>query len=224
MREGSRVIMRILLYGASGMVGSRLAGEALRRGHQVTGVDRSGATSASDDPNLTPVVSDADDPGRVAKLAAGHDVVVSALAPPRDGTEPTRPFLAVNRALIEGVRASGVRRLAVVGGAGSLLTGPGPGTRLVDAPGFPESYRPEALAHAEVLDLYRTVADLDWTCLSPAAAFGPGERTGGFRLGGDEMLTDADGKSAVSAQDYAIAFLDELETPRHTGERFSVAY
>ncbi len=214
--------MNILLFGAAGMVGSRIAAEALRRGHELTAVTRSGRGPSLEDPKLTVVAADAADPGKVAELAAGHDVVASALAPPRDGSEPTGPFLAANQALIEGVRAARVRRLIVVGGAGSLQVAPG--QRLVDSPGFPDLYKPEALAHAAVLDAYRTVSELDWTYLSPGATLQPGERTGTFRIGGDQLLADDDGNSYISAEDYAIAFVDEIENPAHARQRFCVAY
>jgi putative NADH-flavin reductase len=142
--------------------------------------------------------------------------------PPRDGTEPREPFLALNRALVEGVRAVGVRRLVVVGGAGSLEVAPG--QTVLDQPGFPETVLAEALAHRDALDFYRTLDDLDWTYVSPAADIAPGPRTGHFRLGGDRLLTDEHGNSRISAEDYAIAFVDELETPAHPRARMSVAY
>ncbi|MGW8375593.1 NAD(P)-dependent oxidoreductase [Streptomyces sp. ODS28] len=211
--------MKILLFGATGMVGSRIAAEAKSRGHQVTAVSRSGKAPLE---GVTALSGDAADPARVAELAEGHDVVASALAPPRDGSDPRALFLAVNRTLTEGVRRAGVGRLAVVGGAGSLLAAPG--TALVDTPGFPAAYEGEARAQGEVLEFYRGVEDPQWTYLSPAAEIGPGERTGTFRLGGDELLTDADGNSRISAEDYAIAFVDELEGNAHPRQRFSVAY
>lgn len=214
--------MRILLFGASGMIGSRIAAEALGRGHALTAATRSGETGDLTDPQLTAVVADASDAVQVAELAAGHDVVASALAPPRDGSEPTGPFVAANQALIEGTRAAGVRRLMVVGGAGSLRTSEG--TALVDAPGFPDALKPEALAHRAVLDIYRQLSDLDWTYLSPAAEIRPGERTGVYRLGKDQLLTDSAGRSRISAEDYAVAFLDEAENPAHVRRRFCVAY
>ncbi|MGW7518195.1 NAD(P)-dependent oxidoreductase [Streptomyces sp. NPDC054796] len=211
--------MKILLFGATGMVGSRIAAEALRRGHEVTAVSRSGKAPASgEEGGLTAVAADASDAGTVTRLAEGHDAVASALAPPRDGSAPAAPFLADNRALIEGVRNSGVRRLVVVGGAGSLEVAPG--TELVDTPGFPDAYKGEALAHREVLALYRSVEDLDWTYVSPAPEIGPGERTGTYRLGGDQLL---EGGERISAEDYAVAFLDELEKDAHPRTRISAA-
>ncbi|MFF5206033.1 NAD(P)-dependent oxidoreductase [Streptosporangium sp. NPDC000396] len=207
--------MRILLIGAGGMIGSRIAAEARARGHEVTGVTRSGAEGTER--------ADASDAPAVAALAAGHDAVVLAIAPPRDGSEASGPLLAAGHGVLEGLRASGVGRLVVVGGAGSLEVAPG--TRLVDTPGFPDLYKAEALAQAELLDLIRTRAgDLDWTYVSPPAEIAPGERTGAYRRGGDQLLTDADGRSFISAEDYAVALVDELETGRGTGRRITVAH
>ncbi|WP_330305902.1 MULTISPECIES: NAD(P)H-binding protein [unclassified Streptomyces] len=212
--------MKLVLFGATGMVGSRIATEASARGHQVVAVSRSGQSPI---PGVTATAADASDPAKVAELAAGADAVASACVPPRDGSDPREPFLAINRALVEGVRQAGVRRLLVVGGAGSLEIAPG--QAVADQPGFPEAYLPEALAHRDALAYYRTVDDgLDWTYVSPAAEIAPGERTGTFRIGGDRMLTDDHGNSRISAEDYAIAFVDELEKDAHPRARMSVAY
>ncbi|TDE43425.1 NAD-dependent epimerase/dehydratase family protein [Nonomuraea mesophila] len=200
--------MKILLFGATGMVGQRIAAELAARGHEVTALSRTG-----------PVKGDVHD---TATLAKGHDAVISAIAPPRDGTEPGPPFLAANRALIEGARTAEVRRLIVVGGAGSLQVSPG--VDLVDTPGFPEGYKKESLAARDVLRLYREVTDLDWTFVSPAAEIGPGERTGAFRVGGDMLLTDDQGRSAISAEDFAVAIADEVEQDAHPRSRITVAY
>ncbi|MBO4272932.1 NAD(P)-dependent oxidoreductase [Microbispora triticiradicis] len=120
------------------------------------------------------------------------------------------------------VRQAGVRRLVQVGGAGSLEVAPG--VRLVDTPDFPEVYKKEALAGAATLALYREAGDLDWTYVSPAAEIAPGERTGSYRLGGERLLTDAEGRSFVSAEDYAVAVADLLEKGGHARERITVAY
>jgi putative NADH-flavin reductase len=213
--------MKLVLFGATGMVGSRIATEASARGHRVTAVSRSGQSPI---PGVTATAADASDPAKVAEVAAGADAVASACVPPRDGSDPRGPFLALNEALVEGVRTAGVRRLVVVGGAGSLEVAPG--QTAADQPGFPEAYLPEALAHGDALAFYRALdADgPDWTCVSPAAAIAPGERTGTFRVDGDRMLTDDHGNSRISAEDYAIAFVDELETSAHSRARMSVAY
>ncbi|HEX2312174.1 MAG TPA: NAD(P)H-binding protein [Thermomonospora sp.] len=207
--------MRIALIGATGMIGGRVAAEARSRGHEVTGAARGGRDGTR--------ALDASDADAVADLAKGQDALVLAVAPPRDGSEPSGPLLEVGRAVLDGLRRAGVRRLVVVGGAGSLEAAPG--TRLVDTPGFPEMYKAEALAQADLLALIRAeAADLDWTYISPAAVIEPGERTGGYRVGGDTLLTDANGDSTISAEDYAVALVDELEQPKAIGRRITVAY
>ncbi|MFI9649114.1 NAD(P)-dependent oxidoreductase [Streptomyces sp. NPDC052040] len=211
--------MRIVLFGATGMVGVRIAGEAVQRGHRVMAVSRSGRSPV---PGVTAAAADASDPAKVTFLVAGADAVASACAPPRDGSDPEGPFLALNHALVEGLRAAEVRRFVVVGGAGSLEVAPG--RELCDEPGFPAAVRPEALAHRAALEYFRTLDDLDWTYVSPAAEIAPGERTGDFRVDGDRLLTGADGVSRISAEDYAVAFVDEVERGAHPRARISVAY
>jgi putative NADH-flavin reductase len=197
--------MKIVLFGASGMVGSRIAGELAERGHDVTAASRS--TGA-----------DVTDPAAIASTAADADAIVSAVS--ARGVDYTLADVA--RSLVEGARRAGGRRLVVVGGAGSLEVAPG--TRLVDTPEFPEDWKPEALQHAEALEVYRGVDDLDWTFVSPAAYIHPGERTGSYRLGGDQLLVDENGESEISAEDYAIAIGDLLEKGGHARERISVAW
>lgn len=211
--------MKLVLFGATGMVGSRIVTEASERGHHVLAVSRSGQSPV---PGVTATAADAADVAKVTELVADADAVASACVPPRDATDLTAPFLALNRALVDGTRAAGVARLVVVGGAGSLEVAPG--QELCDQPGFPEAVLAEARAHRDALTYYRTVDDLDWTYVSPAAEIGPGRRTGRFRTGGDRMLTDDHGNSRISAEDYAVAFVDELETPTHPRARMSVAY
>jgi putative NADH-flavin reductase len=212
--------MKLVLFGATGMVGSRIATEASARGHQVLAVSRSGQSPL---PGVTATAADAADREKVAEVVRGADAVASACVPPRDGSDPRGPFLALNEALVAGVRAAGVGRLMVVGGAGGLEVAPG--QVLSDQPGFPEAYLPEAHAHRDVLAYYRALDDgLDWTYVSPAAEIVPGTRTGRFRVGGDEFMTDDQGRSFVSAEDYAVAFVDELEQDAHPRGRMSVAY
>lgn len=194
------------------MVGSRIAAEARGRGHEVTGVSRSGTDGT--------VVADAADRTRIADLAAGHDAIVVAISPPRDGSDPEGPVLTAGRAVLGAARDAGVGRVLIVGGAGSLEVAPG--VRLVDSPGFPEAYKPEALAHARLLEMIRAEAgDLGWTYISPAPEIGPGERTGRYRRGGDRLLDDA---RSISAEDYAVALVDELERAEAVGARIGVAY
>lgn len=203
--------MKIALIGASGNVGSRVANEALARGHRVTGIARHPEKIAVK-PGLTAAHGDAADPDALAKVLAGHDVVVSS----------TRFQGSDARVLLDAVRKSGVKRLLVVGGAGSLEVAAG--TALVDSPDFPAAYKPEASAGRDFLEVLRQEKELDWTFLSPSALFGPGERTRKFRIGDDRLLVGSDGQSRVSMEDYAVALLDELEAPRHSRRRFTVGY
>lgn len=203
--------MKIALIGASGNVGTRVAAEASSRGHTVTAISRHPEKQPALK-GVTPVKGDASDAAGLPQLLAGHDAVVSS----------TRFAGSDARALIAAVRKSGVKRLLVVGGAGSLEASPG--VALIDTPHFPAAYKPEASAGRDFLDVLRGEKELDWTFFSPAAFFSPGERTGKFRLGGDQLLVGADGQSKLSMEDYAIALVDELETPRHVRRRFSAAY
>lgn len=201
---------KIALIGASGNAGSRILKELSDRGHRVTAIARTPEKIAAL-PGVTAKAGDVYDKDGLAKLLAGHDAVVSAVH-----------FTASDAAtLIGAVRASGVKRYLVVGGAGSLEVAPG--KRLVDQPDFPAAYKAEAMKGAAFLDLLRGVSDLDWTFLSPSAMFVPGERTGTFRLGDDALLTNAKG-SSISFEDYAIALVDEIEKPAHLRRRFTVGY
>lgn len=208
--------MKIALFGATGMVGSRIMAEALRRGHDVTAVSRSGGLF--EDQDLDTVAADAHDSEAVAEIVAGHDVVASALVPPRDGDDPRERFTALYDDFLRGLRTAGTRRVVIVGGAGSLLVAPG--QMLAETPTFPPDYKGEALAHHDLLTKLRGVDYIDWTYISPAPQVGPGKRTGTYRIGGDELLPDA---GFISAEDYAVAFVDELENASHSRTRISVA-
>ncbi len=202
----------VALIGASGAAGSRIHQELVRRGHTVTGIARSPEKIAAL-PGTNAVRADVYDAQALAQALRGHDAAISAVH-----------FTASDpQALVDAVRASGVKRYLVVGGAGSLEVAPG--QRLVDQPGFPAVYHAEASKGADFLGLLKASAqDLEWTFLSPSALFVPGERTGVFRLGTDQLLTGADGQSRISFEDYAIALVDELERPAHVRQRFTVGY
>jgi putative NADH-flavin reductase len=208
--------MKVVLYGASGMIGSRILQELLSRGHQVTAVARNPAKITA--AGVRVLKGDVTDAASVAQTAQGADAAVSAYAPPK-GEEPT--ISAAVLALLDGLAETGVRRLIVVGGAGSLEASPG--IALVDAPGFPEAYRDIAMAHRDLLPILRE-SNLDWTYLSPAGFIAPGERTGKFRLGTTTLLVDEKGESRISAEDYAVALVDELEDPQHVRKQFTLAY
>jgi putative NADH-flavin reductase len=213
--------MKLVLFGATGMVGSRIAAEAARRGYEVVAVSRSGR-SPVDSPAVTAVCGNASDPVQVAELVRGADAVISAVAPARDGANPREPFLAAQESLLRGLRAAHVTRIVIVGGAGSLTTSSG--VALVDTPEVPDELKPESRVHEEFLGRLRAIDDLDWTYISPAAVLAPGERTNKFRIDGDDLLTDAEGHSSISAEDYAIALVDEVEKGEHPRTRISVAY
>lgn len=206
--------MRIAILGATGRVGSRIVDEALRRGHTVTAIARQTATLA-DRPGLARLDADITDVADTAKLApalAGHDALVSAVRFAQAGPEP----------LLGLARQAGIQRVLVVGGAGSLQVAPG--VQLVDTPTFPELYKAEALAGRDFLNALRAEEELDWTFLSPSALLEPGERTGSYRVGKDALLTDANGNSWISMEDFAVALVDELERHAHSRERFTVGY
>lgn len=200
----------IALIGAAGNVGSRLLNELTSRGHHVTAIGRN-PDNISSLANVTAVRGDVNDGSTLANLLKGHDAVISSVR-----------FLDSDPAvLIDAVRAAGVKRYLVVGGAGSLLVASG--ERVIDQPNFPAEYKAEATAGAEFLEVLKQADDLDWTFLSPSALFVPGERTGEFRLGKDELLIGENG-SSISYEDYAIAMVDEVEAPAHVGQRFTVGY
>jgi putative NADH-flavin reductase len=202
---------KIAIIGATGRAGSQLLEEALRRGHSVTAIARDTSKIAPRE-GVVSMTVDALDAAALQAAVAGHDVVISA------AHFATLPAGAV----VGPVKKAGVKRLLVVGGAGSLLLPDG--TRVIDSAGFPEAYKAEASAGAEFLANLREERDLDWTFLSPSAEFVEGERTGKFRLGQDDLLVSSEGRSWITFADHAIAMLDEVETPKHSRQRFTVGY
>ncbi|WP_438472527.1 NAD(P)-dependent oxidoreductase [Rhodococcus erythropolis] len=210
---------KIAVFGGNGFAGSAIAKEAASRGHEVTVVARS-AQSGTD---TNAVQGSVHDNTIVEQITADNDVVVVAI--PAREIDGKRLLDAVTP-LADAAARNGAR-IAVVGGAGSLLVAEG-GPRVVDTPDFPDAYKGEALAHADVLDALRaTDSNVDWFYVSPAAAFGAHAGVapkGSFQLGGDILLTDAEGNSAVAGEDYAHAFVDEIETPAHRRQRFTVAH
>lgn len=211
--------MKVLLYGASGEVGTRIARELLDRGHEVTGVSRGGSIDSIDHPDLRVVGGDVTDGDEVAELAAGHDAVASAIGPA--GGDPD-VILEGAKALVSGLREAGVDRLVVVGGGGTLTVEDG--TDLVDNPDFPDAVRPRSLRHRDALAVLQDVEDLDWTFVAPPYVLEPGERTGEYRVGERELLRDEDGESRISMADYAVAFVDELEEGEMIRRHMTVAY
>ncbi|MFX4288322.1 NAD(P)-dependent oxidoreductase [Janibacter sp. G349] len=211
----------IVIFGGTGYAGGNIAREAVSRGHQVISYSRTAPAeqaegveyrtgSLTDDTVLTQAAIDADD---LVVATHGADV----------GGSPLIDHVGrlTSAAIEHGAR------LSFVGGAGSLHVAKG-GPRLIDTPDFHEDWKPEALSHAKVLDALREgPAELDWFYVSPAALFGsfaPGETTGSYQLGGDELVTDAEGNSEISGTDFALAYVDEIEQRKHPRQRFTVAH
>ncbi len=213
--------MKIVLFGATGTIGTRILKEALSRGHEVTAVSRNPSKLQIDDSRVQKVVGDVLEADDVARVAAGNDSVVSAVGPSRAGGDPKMLIDSI-KSLHTGLVRAKVKRLIIVGGAGSLEVAPG--KLLIDTPEFPAAWKPLASAAGEALKKIRKIDDLDWSYLSPAGLIEPGERTGRYRTGLEQLVVDEGGKSYISAEDYAVALLDELETPHHLRQRFTVAY
>jgi uncharacterized protein len=208
--------MKVAVIGATGNTGQRLTAELLKRGHHVRAVVRSPDKIHSTD-GLEVASSDLSDVAQLADVLKGVDVVVSAYRPPDDDTDQ---IIGTTKRITEAVKRN-KQRLLVVGGAASLFVAPGV---TVLASGYlPEFAVPIATSHDQVLKDLK-VSESDWTYFSPAGLFEPGERTGKFRLGKDDLITDASGNSRISMEDYAIATVDELEKPQHRGERFTIGY
>ena len=213
----------VVLIGATGFVGSAVLNELLERGHQVTAVVRNVAKLPKHE-HLMAVEADVADVDRIADIARGKDAVISAYNP--GWTNPNIAELIRNNypKILDAAKKSGVPRILIVGGAGTLFVKPG--LRVVDSGAIP----------AEIMDGVRPLGDfylndlmkenvIDWVFFSPAGAFDEdGKRTKVFRWGKDDLITDADGRSHISVQDYAVAMVDELEKPAHHKERFTIGY
>ncbi|MEE4453512.1 NAD(P)-dependent oxidoreductase [Novosphingobium resinovorum] len=202
--------MKIAVLGASGRAGSEITREAAARGHEVLAIARNPEKIATGE-RITAATGDASDPASLAALIAGSDAVISALH-----------FDVPAETLLSAIREAGVPRLLVTGGAASLEVAPG--KRLIDTPDFPEEWKTFAMGGITFLGALRQVDDVDWTFFSPAALIFEGPRTGSYRSGGDELVTDEAGESKISFADYAIAMVDELEAHKHSRERFTAAY
>ncbi|HEY0702981.1 MAG TPA: NAD(P)H-binding protein [Candidatus Acidoferrales bacterium] len=211
----------IVLFGSTGMIGQRIQAEALSRGHHVTAVVRETSRTGEHRANLDYRTADIFDPEKIAAAAVGHDVVVSAYGP---GKGDANLVVKAAHSLIEGLTRVEPIRLIAVSGAGSLEVKPG--LQLVDTPDFPPMWKPVALAHREALKIFREAgfAEFNWTLVCPSAIIEPGVRTGKYRTATDQLIVDAQGNSKISAEDFAVAIVDEIENPKFVEQRFTVGY
>jgi len=212
--------MNIALIGATGFIGSAVLHEALARGHRVTAlVTRPEKVQPHE--RVTALAADVMDVQKLTSQLAGFDAVISSFSGHAQA-DVFDYFVAGTRNIITAAKEARAPRLLVVGGAGSLEVAPG--VQLIDTPDFPAQYKAAAEGARTALGLLRKESSLNWTLMSPSAMIAPGERTGIFRTSDDQLLIGADGSSRISVQDFALALIDELETPAHERARFTVGY
>jgi len=212
--------MKIALIGASGFVGSALLKEAAARGHSITAIVRNPGKIA-ETKGVSVVKADVTDAATLAVLLKGHDIVISAFNGGWGDPDIYAKHIAGSKAIASAAKAAGVR-LIEIGGAGSLHAPDG--SQLVDSPEFPAAYKDGARAARDALRALQQGDWKDWAFVSPAITLAPGQRTGQYRLGTDNPVFDAKGESHISVEDFAVAVLDEAETPKHSGKRFTVGY
>lgn len=216
--------MKIVLIGASGFVGSAILKEALDRKHSVTAIARN-IDKISSDPNVTLLKADVMNEDEVAKAVGGNDVVISAFNAGWGNPDLYNDFLKGSKSIEAGVKKSGVKRLIVVGGGGSLYAAPG--VQIVDTPQFPAEWKEGAMAARDYLNILKADKELEWTFLSPALEMHQGtsgERKGVYRSGLENPVFNEAGRSYISVEDIAVAIIDEVENPKHIRQRFTVAY
>ncbi len=214
---------KIVLIGASGFVGSAILHEALNRGIKVTAVVRNPESIKISNPDLTIVKADASDADKVADICKGADAVISAYNPGWTNPAIYEETLKVYPQILSGVKKSGVKRLLIVGGAGTLFVAPG--LRVVDSGAIPAEIMGGVKSLGEFyLNTLTNEKQIDWVFFSPAGSLEPGQRTGNYRLGKDDLILSDKGESKISVQDYAKAMVDELEAPQHHQERFTIGY
>ena len=211
-------MMKILILGAEGAIGASLVAEALKRKCEVTVLLQDPSLLQEEHAALHVRTGDMLAPGAIADAAKGCEAILSAF-----GTQPGEGALLPEaaRLILEGAENAGVERVIIAGGSGTLLTAPG--VRVMDAPDYPEELLPVAQAHAEAYEIF-AASELEWTYVSPAAWIEPGKRTGNFRVGMSMLVTDEDGHSRISVEDFAAAIIDELDDPNFIRSRFTVAY
>jgi putative NADH-flavin reductase len=212
--------MKIALFGASGFVGAAVLKEAVERGHTVTAIVRNPAKVEAAS-NVSVIAADVTDQHRLAELLHGQDVVISAFNGGWGNPDIYARHLSGSKAIATAAKSAGVR-LIEVGGAGSLYAPDG--SQFVDSPEFPAEWKDGARAARDALTALKESDWKDWTFVSPAFVLAPGERTGAYRLGGENPVFDDKGESRISVEDLAVALVDEAETPKHIGRRFTLGY
>jgi uncharacterized protein len=214
---------RIALIGASGFIGSAILNEALNRGCQVTAIVRHPEKINLVNKNLEVKKGDVSSADTVTELCKGADTVISAYNAGWTNPNIYDDTLKIYPAILEGVKKSGVKRLLIVGGAGTLFVSPG--LRLMNSGSLPEAYMPGVKSLAKFfLETLTREKEIDWVFFSPAGMISPGKRTGKFRLGKNDLIKDTKGESNISVEDYAMAMIDEVESPSHHKERFTIGY
>ena len=213
----------VVLIGASGFVGTAILNELLNRGHKVTAIVRDPAKVTASNPNLKVVQADVTDTDVLIEASKGKDAVISAYNPGWKNPNIYEETLKNYPLIVDSVKKAGVERLLIVGGAGTLFYAPG--KMVMDADDVPAKLLPGIKSFGECyLNTLRKENDIDWIFLSPAANMTPGERTGKFRIGKDDLVVDVNGDSNISVEDYAVAMVDELEQKHHHKERFTIGY
>ena len=210
--------MKVALYGATGAAGSTILKELVSRGHHVTAVVRDAAKLAQPGANVRVKQGDLSDPKSIAAAIGDAEAVISAYGPPKNDLEA---LVGVTERQVEALKGKAGVRLIVVGGAGGLNIAPG--LAMVDSQFMPEPFKPIARAHVNAFNVLKA-SSIDWTYFAPAAFFEPGQRTGEFRLGKDDLIANAQQESRISMEDYAVALVDELEKSRHRRQRFTIGY
>ena len=213
--------MKITIFGATGNVGTRVINEALSRGHDVTAISRSSISVDGLSPLVKVKRGDASKVEDVIRLSEGQDLVISATRP---ATGSESDLITITESLLTGLEQTGVK-LLLVGGAASLTVPNSNGTLVVNDPNFVgPGWLDIALACMKQYEVCATNTQADWTYMSPPALISPGERTGNFRLGNDELIMDEAGNSKISLEDFAVALIDEAEQPKNQRKRFTVGY
>jgi putative NADH-flavin reductase len=218
--------MNIAIIGATGRIGQRILNEAVSRGHNVTAFTSDPSKIPAQKGKVTWKTADALNPDSVSEAMKGQDVLISSYGPsmadPKQIPVTAKNIAAAAKSLLAAGEKNPAVRILVVGGAGSLEVAPG--KTVIDAGMIPPEWLPIPVAHKEALDIFRANQTVNWTFFSPAAMINPGERTGKFRIGGDQLIVGENGKSEISMEDYAIAMLDEVENPKHIRQRFTIGY